>query len=366
MADDGEFPGWLEPRAALDAVIAANGSTEAAAEKALRAAISNNLIQVGARSVVLDPMPPQGISATTPIYVPAGYWKRVLPSASDFLSGYMAFAHEVATGRQSRRTIVVSKVTYFGLKLNPDDVSRHFPPSKRTVAPASSAADVPEVDKEFLQKLTEEEYGRWVPVVAAIQRLNERLKLPGESVRALMPYLRTGRIRAGASSCQADSNPPTGVVEIESDRWPSDMKDSAGLWRTGTLQIAYPGNQRPYTHLVYLGVRLENHRLGELIGAVAPVLPEVTYASAAPSAPNPPQAAPVPHAGGAPRKQFWDDLFIAMFDGIWQGTLKPRRAADLERAMLDWASANGHQLSESSVKTPARKLFAAYNKEVKN
>jgi hypothetical protein len=72
------------------------------------------------------------------------------------------------------------------------------------------------------------------------------------------------------------------------------------------------------------------------------------------------------HAGGAPRKEFWDDLFIEMFERLWLGTFTPTRAADLERAMLDWASAKGFDLGETSVKAPARKLFAAYKREVKN
>jgi hypothetical protein len=63
--------------------------------------------------------------------------------------------------------------------------------------------------------------------------------------------------------------------------------------------------------------------------------------------------------GGRPRKEFWDDLLIAIFAQIYEGALTPKSQADLENAMLDWASAHGHQLGETSVKGPARKLFAA-------
>jgi hypothetical protein len=70
--------------------------------------------------------------------------------------------------------------------------------------------------------------------------------------------------------------------------------------------------------------------------------------------------------GGAPRKEWWDDFWIAICGRIYEGDLKPSSQADLERAMLDWASANDHDMSESSAKTAARKLFKAWKLGDKN
>jgi hypothetical protein len=76
-------------------------------------------------------------------------------------------------------------------------------------------------------------------------------------------------------------------------------------------------------------------------------------------------ALPVPTAGGRPPAVFWDNLWCAIFGKIFRGELIPDRQADVERAMLDWASANGHELSETAAKQRARKLFEEYKAEGK-
>lgn len=64
--------------------------------------------------------------------------------------------------------------------------------------------------------------------------------------------------------------------------------------------------------------------------------------------------------GGAPKKEFWDDMWIAIFGLIWDGKLTPENQAQIETAMLDWAERHGHKLGETTVKKPAQKLFKAY------
>ena len=70
--------------------------------------------------------------------------------------------------------------------------------------------------------------------------------------------------------------------------------------------------------------------------------------------------------GGRLPAQFWDDLWCAVWGQIYRGELLPKTQADIERAMLDWAAANEHELSESGAKPRARKLFAQYRSEGKN
>lgn len=74
----------------------------------------------------------------------------------------------------------------------------------------------------------------------------------------------------------------------------------------------------------------------------------------------------VSNLGGRPRKEYWDDLWNAVWGQVYRGELQPKRQADLERAMLDWAVANSHELSESTVKPLARKMFATMETEGKN
>ncbi len=79
-----------------------------------------------------------------------------------------------------------------------------------------------------------------------------------------------------------------------------------------------------------------------------------------------PATAPASKSGGRPPKEFWDDLWCAVWGKAFHGDLQPKRQADVERAMLEWAVINGHDVSESTVKPLARKMFAAMQDEGKN
>jgi len=70
--------------------------------------------------------------------------------------------------------------------------------------------------------------------------------------------------------------------------------------------------------------------------------------------------------GGRPPAAFWDDLWCSIWGRIFRGEFIPERQADIERVMLDWASANGHELSDTAARGRARKLFAEYQLEGKN
>lgn len=69
---------------------------------------------------------------------------------------------------------------------------------------------------------------------------------------------------------------------------------------------------------------------------------------------------------GRPPADFWDELWCAVFGQIFRGELLPKRQADVERAMLAWASDQDFELSPSAAKPRARKLFLEYEKEGKN
>jgi hypothetical protein len=147
-----------------------------------------------------------------------------------------------------------------------------------------------------------------------------------------------------------------------------DYSSSLPLWASNDIEarIEHRDSYRQRRIERYYGVRFDP-------SGVQGLLPEQglrldrkvgTTTTSPPSSaePSPPAKRPA-NKGGRPRKEFWDDLLIAIFKQIWDGDLQPQTQADIERAMLDWASDNGHQLSESSVKTPARKLFAATRSE---
>jgi hypothetical protein len=61
--------------------------------------------------------------------------------------------------------------------------------------------------------------------------------------------------------------------------------------------------------------------------------------------------------GGAPRKDWWDDLWIEMIRRIRAGTLTPQSAADLQRTMLTWLGDQEIYPGDDTLKKTARKLF---------
>jgi hypothetical protein len=77
---------------------------------------------------------------------------------------------------------------------------------------------------------------------------------------------------------------------------------------------------------------------------------------------EPEQVAPLAkiNKGGRPAKDWWDDFWIDICGQIYEGNLKPRRQADLEKAMLDWATNHRHELSEATARKAAKKLFNAW------
>lgn len=75
---------------------------------------------------------------------------------------------------------------------------------------------------------------------------------------------------------------------------------------------------------------------------------------------------PRPPPGGRPPASFWDDLWCSVWGQIYRGDLKPKLQADVEKAMLQWVSAHGHEPSDSTIQLRARKLFQALQDEGEN
>lgn len=78
-------------------------------------------------------------------------------------------------------------------------------------------------------------------------------------------------------------------------------------------------------------------------------------------------APPVPkNKGGRPPAAFADDLMCAIFGLVHQGDFDPKNQTDVEKAMLDWAVQNDHELGPTVAREKARKVFAALTREVGN
>lgn len=76
------------------------------------------------------------------------------------------------------------------------------------------------------------------------------------------------------------------------------------------------------------------------------------------------EAATSKNRGGRPPKDYWDDLWVEICRQLYiVGDLKPEKQANIEKAMLDWAVKNGHEMSEAAARSRARKLFNALKRE---
>lgn len=70
--------------------------------------------------------------------------------------------------------------------------------------------------------------------------------------------------------------------------------------------------------------------------------------------------------GGRPPAAFADDLMCAVWASIYRGDLEPKRQAEVERAIKDWATAQGHDLGDTLAREKARKIWHAMSEEVGN
>lgn len=70
-----------------------------------------------------------------------------------------------------------------------------------------------------------------------------------------------------------------------------------------------------------------------------------------------PETGQASNKGGRPRKEWWDDLWCAVWGKVYRGDLQPKSQADIERAMMDWVEAREESVSESTIKPLARKMF---------
>jgi hypothetical protein len=62
--------------------------------------------------------------------------------------------------------------------------------------------------------------------------------------------------------------------------------------------------------------------------------------------------------GGRPAAAHWDEMWSALAVMLYVGDLKPRRQADIERAMKDWLVANGYEAGDTPVRERARVLWS--------
>ncbi|MEG8223152.1 hypothetical protein OSJ57_21450 [Sphingomonas sp. HH69] len=130
-------------------------------------------------------------------------------------------------------------------------------------------------------------------------------------------------------------------------------------WMTGDFAKAIRLNYHDPVAQVYVyGVSFKRSDI-ERLAASWPVQRSVEDDTANASDPN-------RNPGGRPPKTWWDDMWIDIARQLYAGDLKPDRQADIERAMTDWVTDNGHDASPATIKPRAAKLWRALQADDKN
>lgn len=122
-------------------------------------------------------------------------------------------------------------------------------------------------------------------------------------------------------------------------------------WQTGDFETWV--DER--LHLRALGV---SFHLGDLQKCFPDVFkPDLTKSASTDS---------VAGKAGRPAAEWWDDLWVEICRGLYIGDLKPKRQADIEKAMNDWIASTGNSAATSTIRARARKLWQAISREDEN
>lgn len=207
-------------------------------------------------------------------------------------------------------------------------------------------------DEEF----SADKFAAWIRIKEALAQVTKFADgQTSTAAHGIIDRLRNGLLTAAAKtiiwttgSRQASKKDNQIIDASVWIKYETEYLASHALWRTGDGQVhIYPqglSGQKSTLHLY--DVRIDPKTLSDWVGMPPP--PPMT----APA--NRPQ---VKHAGGAPRKDFWDDLWADIASQLYSGDLKPEKQADIEAAMLAWASDNGEELGEATARRRAAKLW---------
>lgn len=213
--------------------------------------------------------------------------------------------------------------------------------------------------------LPEKDFEDWVKAPDAFKRAREKYGNIGDAASVLFNRLKDGLLYSAAADLVAGDS-RSKFVFVKVDHWKAieHLPSGCSFWTTGEIAIKV-GRYRPHDRLgseySYYDVRFNSPQLDKLLGPVESLVPEEAQPIDAASAVSP------RHAGGAPAKPFWDDLWAAIGALIYRGTLRPdSKQKDIEDAMVQWATDNDHDLSIQSARPRARKLLAELRKAEKD
>ena len=128
-------------------------------------------------------------------------------------------------------------------------------------------------------------------------------------------------------------------IDLEVEDW-NDWNNSPHNWHRGV----FAGQGNSPTGACWVALTGTHYHV-EALQALYPSGGQPSVTSGTSPDPRPPP-------GGRPPASFWDDLWCSVWGQISRGDLKPKLQADVEKAMLQWVSAHGHEPSDSTIATP--------------
>jgi len=216
---------------------------------------------------------------------------------------------------------------------------------------------------------TEAEFNdEWFTPLDVLDVTHERLADDAEKW-SMVQELQAGTIRAVARKAQVNPHAlgAEHLVVILPDAWRRmDAMAESLFWKTRNLVVP-AGRSDIYGHPTgdkqrYFDIKFDPESFTGKPLPHAPSSSPVDEASIGQSVAPPGGGNP----GGRPRKDFWEDLLIEMFDQLWHGTLNPKTQSNIEDAMSDWLSANNKEASERAVRQRAQRLWKVWTKEGNN
>jgi hypothetical protein len=218
---------------------------------------------------------------------------------------------------------------------------------------------------------TEETWASWLEPFQAVRLLIQAGLDDRESaVSWLKGRLRNGDLRAAGWHLQLDPEDPLKIKsEMVVGRYKRSTWDNIAaipwkddFWVSGDYMPDDPLeafrrtiDRDEFTHYL-TKARFDPTPIREFCAAATAPVTNLAGTNAQSSKPS----------GGRPPKPFWDELWASVAAALYNGDLDPKRQADVEKAMLNWAANNGHEIGEATVRRAARLLWHAIQGEDQN
>lgn len=209
-------------------------------------------------------------------------------------------------------------------------------------------------------EITSEEFAAWLVPKAAVELLSH---LPSsDAAREIVTRLQHGLISAAAETVSLSGGKrKVALGLIRQSVWTDtdEYFPHHRFWQSGDVTLRHITEQGRTFDVGYFGVRFNHVQLQAMVPISPKAVPPVPGETGTPLI-SALSAAVLQNRRGRPPKEWWDDLWVEMCRKIYVEGFLPKTQAEIERAMLDWATSSGHEMGEATAKRVARKLFPVF------